>query len=81
MALEIKRKAKESSQNLIRRFSKRMRQSGILLRTRKARFCKRPLSPQAKKRAALRREQLKKEYERLSKLGELKDTRGTRYRR
>ncbi len=79
MALEIKRKTKESSQNLIRRFSKRMRQSGILLRVRKARFHKRLLSPQAKKRAALRREQLKKEYERLSKLGELPDIKRRRY--
>lgn len=69
MSLEIKKEGRETSQNLVRRFSRRMKQSGILLRARKARFKKREKSPQMKKRSALRREQLKKEYEKLEKLG------------
>jgi len=40
-----------------------------LLRARKTRFRQRQKSRQMKKRAALRREQLKKEYEKLRKLG------------
>ena len=69
MALEIKQREKESSQNLIRRFTKRVKQSGILLRKRKRRFYQRPLSAQAKKRAALRRKELEQEYEQKKKLG------------
>ena len=73
MALEIKKEGRETPQNLVRRFSRRMKQSGILLRARKARFKEREKSKQMKKRSALRREELKKEYEKLEKLGEKKD--------
>ena len=72
MALEIKKEGRETSQNLVRRFSKRMKQSGILLRARKSRFRERPKSDQMKKKSALRREELKKEYEKLEKLGKIK---------
>lgn len=73
MALEIKKEGRETPQNLIRRFSRRMKQSGILARARKARFKKKDKSKQMKKRSALRREELRKEYERIEKLGEKKD--------
>jgi len=73
MALEIKKEERETSQSLVRRFSKRIKQSGILLRARKIRFRKRAKSPQMKKRSAIRREQLKKEYERLEKLGKINE--------
>ena len=69
MALEIKKEGRETSQNLVRRFSKRMKQSGLLLRARKSRFRKKAKSPQMKKRSALRREELKKEYEKMEKMG------------
>ncbi len=72
MALEIKRNERETSQNLVRRFSRRMKQSGILLRTRRARFKKREKSRQMRKKSALRREQLKKEYEQMEKMGKAK---------
>jgi len=68
MPLEIKKQPRESSQGLVRRFSKRIKQSGILFRARKNRFRKRPKSEQLKKRSALRRVQLKKEYQELEKL-------------
>lgn len=69
MAFEIKKQERETSQSLVRRFSKRVKNSGVLLRARKARFRQRPQSRQLKKRSALRREELKKEYERLEKMG------------
>jgi len=69
MALEIRKQNRETSQSLIRRFTKRLQQSGILLRARRIRFRQRSKSRQMKKRAALRREEIKKEYERLKKLG------------
>lgn len=72
MSLEIKKEGRETSQSLVRRFSRRMKQSGILLRARRSRFWEKSKSPQMKKRSALRREQLKKEYEKLEKLGKIK---------
>jgi hypothetical protein len=72
MPLEIKKQGGETSQNLVRRFSRRIKQSGILLRVRKARYKKRSKSHQMKKRSALRREELKKKYELLEKLGKSK---------
>jgi len=72
MALEIKKTERETSQNLVRRFSRRVKQSGILIQARKNRFQKNAKSGQMKKKAALRREQLKKEYQKLKKLGLIK---------
>jgi len=69
MPLEIKKKEKESVQSIIRRFTKAIKKSGILKEVRKKRFFQRPLSQKAKKNAALRREKLKKEFERKEKLG------------
>jgi len=69
MALEVKRKQKENVQNLVKRFSQKVRQSGILIQARKNRFHQSPKNQLAKKKAALRREQLKKEYEKMKKLG------------
>ena len=69
MGIEAKKQNRETSQSLIRRFSRKIQQSGILLRARRTRFRKRPKSQQMKKRAALRREEMKKEYEKMKKLG------------
>lgn len=69
MALEVRRKERESSQGLVRRFSRRLKKSGILIRARKKRFRERKKSKQMKKKAALRREEMKKEYELKEKLG------------
>jgi hypothetical protein len=72
MALEIRKKEKETSQNLVRRFSYALQKSGILLRAREKAFKLREKSRQMKKRAALRREELKAKYEKLKKLGQIK---------
>jgi len=71
MVIEIQKKEKETSQSLVRRFSRRLRRSGILLRMRRSQFYKRSKSNQLKKRAALRKEELKKDYEKKKKLGKL----------
>ena len=72
MALEIKRKEKESVQSLIYRFTRAVQQSGILVRAREKMYKDRNISEEKKKRAALRREEMKKYYEKLKKLGKLK---------
>jgi ribosomal protein S21 len=75
MPLEVKRKDKETAQSLLHRFTRNVQQSGILFRARKRRFKERKKSPETKKRAALRREELKKEYEKSKKLGKLQNKR------
>jgi ribosomal protein S21 len=69
MGIEAKKQERETSQSLIRRFTKRVQRSGVLRQARSNRYHKRSKSPQMKKRAALRREQLRKDYQRLKKLG------------
>jgi len=55
MAINVIKKDKETSQSLLHRFTKTVRQSGILLEKRKGRFHTRTKSDLANKRSALRR--------------------------
>ena len=55
MPVQVTKKEKETSQNLVHRFTKTVRQSGILLQLRKNRFFKRAKSDLVNKRGALRR--------------------------
>lgn len=71
MVLEVKKQSGETSQALIRRFQKIVQESGILVRARKIMFRERKKSENLKREAALRREKMKKEYERLRKLGKI----------
>lgn len=66
------RKPKETTASLLRRFTKNIQQSGLLLEARKGRFYKGKPSKRARKDSALRRIELKKEYARLVKLGRIK---------
>lgn len=72
MALEVKRKEKETSQNLVHRFTKVVRQSGVLLQIRSKQYNKRAKSALAKKRSALRRVELRVEKRREEKLAKPK---------
>ena len=70
MALHVRKKDKESSQNLVHRFTKTVRQSGLLIEVRGKQFRKRAKSALAKKRSALRRVELriqKRKEEKLAK--------------
>jgi len=71
MPLKVQKQNRESTQSLIRRFSQKMRKSGILLEARKKQFKRRKKSSQLKKRTALRREKLRERYEKLKKLGKI----------
>lgn len=61
MPVNVVKKDRETSQNLIHRFTKTIRQSGVMLQVRSKQFKKRAKSSLAKKRSALRRVILKKE--------------------
>jgi len=72
MPIQVTKKEKETSQNLGHRFTKTVRQSGVLLQIRKGRFYKRAKSALAKKRSALRRVELRAEKKRADKLAKPK---------
>ncbi len=69
MALHIKRKQKQSSRNLVRNFSRRVRRSGILARSKKTKYHQREKSDQIKKRKALRKLKKIRQYKKMKKLG------------
>ncbi len=72
MAVEVKRKPKESVSGMLRRFSRKVQLSGILLSARKSRFQKSKKSKNLRRKKALYREGKKKERERMDKMGLLK---------
>ncbi len=55
MAVKITKKDRETAQSLVHRFTKTVRQSGVLLQIRKGQFFKRAKSDLVKKRSALRK--------------------------
>lgn len=55
MPVHVIKKEKETSQNLGHRFTKAVRQSGVLLQVRKTKFFKRAKSDLVKKRSALKK--------------------------
>ncbi len=69
MTIEVKKKDRETSESLIRRFSRRVQQSGVLLRARRSRFKKDEKSKREKREEALYKIKIRKEIEKLKKLG------------
>ena len=72
MALKVVKKDRETSQSLVHRFTKTVRQSGLLLQLRKGQFHKRAKSALAKKRSALRKVELRAEKKIAEKLAKPK---------
>lgn len=73
MPIEVKKGEQENSRSLLRRFTRRIQQSGILLRARKVRFREKEKSKREKRISALRRIRLSKEKEKLRKMGLLEE--------
>jgi ribosomal protein S21 len=69
MPVKVTKKEKETVSSLIRRFQRAVQKSGILIRARERMYKDRNISEEKKKRKALRREEMKKYYERLEKMG------------
>ncbi len=67
--IESKKKEGESSSNLLFRFSKRIRQSGVLTEVRKRRFKSRKVNKRARRLSAIYRTKKREEVARLKKLG------------
>ncbi len=69
--VEVKRKEGESFESLLRRFNRKIQQSGILVRARRIQFYEPPKSRNLKRVSARRRAELTEERETLKKLGKL----------
>ncbi len=69
--VEVKKTGNENALGLIRRFQKRVQESGVLPRVRSLRYNERSLSKLKVKRGRLKKLTKKTEYERLKKLGKL----------
>ena len=72
MAFEINKQERETNQSLIRRFTKRLRDSGILVGVKRASFHTKEKSKQVQRKTALRRLEKQREYQRALKLGQQK---------
>lgn len=77
--VEVKKNNQESTANLIRRFTKRVQGSGVLMRLRKERYFARDKSPLTHRAGKLKRLVNKATYEKLLKLGKVQEN--TRRRR
>ena len=69
--IEAKRKDNEAVGAFLRRFSRKVQQSGVLIKSRKLRFKEDKKTKKEKQMAAVRRAISLKERERLFKLGKL----------
>ena len=71
--IEVRKRNNESSESLLRRFSKRVQQSGVLLRAKKRRFYEAPKNKHAARADALRRLAIREQREILRKMGKLEE--------
>lgn len=71
MAVEIKRKPSESMAAFVRRFTKRMKESRVLINAKKRRFYEAPKSETMRRASAIRRKKMREEREYLRKIGKL----------
>ena len=71
--IEVRKKDKETTESLMRRFSRRIQQSGVLVRARKTRFRNDEKSKTEKRQEALYKVKIRKEINTLKKLGKFDD--------
>jgi ribosomal protein S21 len=71
--IEVVKGATETNMSVMRRFSKRVSGAGLIKKTRSARYNERPKSALKRKNEALKRMEKRASYERLKKLGKIKD--------
>ena len=69
--VEIKRNGTENALGVIRRFSRKMQESGIIPKVKGERYAVRPMSKLAEKNMKIRRLARRVEVERLKKLGKM----------
>lgn len=73
MVIQVRKKDRETTASLLRRFTRRVQQSGILIRARRARFREKERTKREKRASALRRQRITAEKEKLRKMGLLEE--------
>lgn len=77
--IEVKKNANESNMSVIRRFSRKVTEAGIIRKVKSKRYNERPLSKLKVKHATLKRLTRRKAQDKLAKLGKaIKPVRGAR---
>lgn len=71
--VEVKKRDGESVEALLRRFTKRVQQSGVLIRAKKSRFYNAPKTKREQRAEAQRRSIIREQREHLRKLGKLEE--------
>jgi len=71
--INVRKKDRETSESLIRRFSRRVQQSRILMQARKSRFQGEEKSKTKKREEALYKIKIRKEIDKLKKMGKFDD--------
>jgi ribosomal protein S21 len=71
--IEVKKKDNESVGSLLRRFSRKVQQSGLLLQARSSRFQEKEKSRTERRKSALRRNVIVAQKEKDRKLGKLEE--------
>ena len=69
--IEVKKNANENNMNLVRRFTRKVQESGIIQKVKSKRYNKRAESKIKTKMATLKKLARRKEHERLFKLGKV----------
>lgn len=72
---EVRRRKGESFEAMVRRFSRKVVQSGKIIEVKKGKFRRRTKNRAATRKSALRRRELASSREYLEKIGKLKDER------
>ena len=71
--IEVKKKDRETSESLIRRFGRRVQQSGVLVQARKTRFRTEGKSKTEMREGAMYKAKVKKIVDKLKKMGKFDD--------
>lgn len=69
--VDLKKNEHENATNLIRRFTRKIQESGIIIKVKKNRYNERPMSKLSEKVVAIRRVARRAEVEKLKKLGKM----------
>lgn len=72
--IEVKRKDRESSESLIRRFSRKVQQSGVLVQARKSRFRMEDKTKRELRQGAMYNIKVKKVVDKLKKMGKFDES-------
>lgn len=71
--VEVQKKDRETSEGLIRRFSRQLQQSGVLPQARKLRFRSKKKTKRELRKEAMYKEKVRKEVDKLKKMGTFDD--------